>query len=1799
MKKVSILICFLLTIILWGMFSFIIKNNNLNVYALSQSEDISFDEFSNNVLNMFEYDKIDSQVADFSVRDNLDNNEIKRFNRLIVKSFSRLDNCGAIAESGMFNGFQIFQYSSKESTENAFNYFSGLDCVEFVEYDYEFEICSVSKSKTEKTYVNDYYDDIGADYFNNFLINEVGLDNLNDVVVAVLDTGIDTDHEFFTDRIADGGKNFISTVEEGYEYEDDEGHGTHVSGTITDLTFDNVKILPIKVGNSEGKVINSAVLLGLNYVINLVEDQNEPICAVNMSLGGYGLWGVGTYDYAEEDLIEQLYKLNVLSVCAAMNENRDVADGSPANIEKAITVSAVYNTTGTWQKAGFSNWGDEIDIAAPGVNINSAKMGGGTIEKNGTSMATPHVAAAVALINSYNNTYSALDIENILKSTCVDAGDEGFDIYFGYGVLNLERANAEFMDEVTYSKESSTCSEPFNLVLSCEGANKIVYTLDGTTPSLTNGIVYSAPIYIDKSTRVRATAYHIENDIVTKFTKINSAKYFFNDDNVESFLTITEDGCITEYFGLWENLIIPETINGIVPKTIGENVFKDNLDLISIVLPSSINKIESHAFSRCSNLKSINLTNIETIYDYAFNRCISLENVDLTNCQTFGDYSFQGCESLISASLYSEEYWGYNGEGIFKDCINLQEVNILGEKDFIESDYMFDGCISLQTINIPYALRIDGYCTFANCENLININAPKLVSIYNGVFYNCSNLSSFNFNPMINISSFFNDETIGAFENCSSLPNKIYLPNITEIGVNTFVGSSVNELVVGNSFEIGKENGITNATIYGYNKEAETFAGICDNTIFVKINSLQILEDLPGKKSILINEPSTLSIQTEGFDQTYEWYVCDNAGLNNPQLIEGQTTNVLTITTTSVCTKYYYVKVINWDGSILISNKCEVKSLINYSTYKIEVTFSEGGQVTPGTEESIHTGETRIYRIYTNEDYYVSSISIDDQYYSSYDQSSIINEFIENGIIFENISENHRINVYFQHNPINITIGDYSNGYVVIHFEDYWELPEEYWDAVQVEGADINEILKDYKDIEKYYQQSITFKITPKEGYYIKNLIINGENIVLADMSTYTFESLEEDSSISAVFESLDAVSYSASHYKETLDANYDIENNGKYYVLYKIETLTGVQNSTTNVVGETINGYTTQNITQQQIELYSDINIEVFYDLNTYSVLINDVIGVNSSGQGNYKYTQTVTIRADVLYGYNWSKWQCGLEEFNNIEYSFTMPYEDLVFTPIVVPNVYNINVTKIGNGIVTPGDCSVNYGENKLFTFIPEENNEVDYVEIDGENIGNVSSYLFSDVTNNHEIKVYFKEIIIEAYEIILDYEDSHGKIECSKSLSNLTSLDSRILTITPKVGYKIKDVQINEVSVGAITIYTFENITSDQTISVEFEIQKFTITFDTRGGTLISGNLSQTINYGANASAPLLTRDGYTQDGWDKPLTNIMADITISAKWNPITYFITYNLMGGTNHLNNPTNYTIESDTTVLQNPTYEGYNFDGWYYNSNFSGDRIYTINQGSIGDLNLHAKFIAIECSVVFNLDSSRFGNISCIDGDLDNIEYGDSLTFEVTPDTGYEVDKVYVNDIETFVTDKKFTISNIKENTNIRVTYKESSSIVTPPNEDSPDMPNDSSGLDDNTKYIIYAGIGLIVLLLSVLIIILSKNNKNNNKIQEMNSRENLQNSSQSSYNNSQIKDMKVKQLMQNRTKISHKSHQDVDKFKNDQQSEQMLQKAFEFVKGKEQNFILFCNKYNIDYQNNYNKAIIKYYQVYLRSLKK
>jgi len=221
------------------------------------------------------------------------------------------------------------------------------------------------------------------------------------VDVYIIDTGILPTHVDFGGR-ADIAKSFVT----GEDPSDQNGHGSHVAGTIGSSTYGlakKVKLHGVKVLNGSGSGTWSDVIAGINFVGQQKKDDPKKKVVANMSLGG-------GKNQAVDDAINGVIAAGVVMIVAAGNNGGDACQISPAGAAKVFAVGATDNTD---TMASFSNRGNCVKLFAPGVGITSVWIGAGNNNKNtisGTSMASPHVAGVAALYMGEKNYNSAEEV---------------------------------------------------------------------------------------------------------------------------------------------------------------------------------------------------------------------------------------------------------------------------------------------------------------------------------------------------------------------------------------------------------------------------------------------------------------------------------------------------------------------------------------------------------------------------------------------------------------------------------------------------------------------------------------------------------------------------------------------------------------------------------------------------------------------------------------------------------------------------------------------------------------------------------------------------------------------------------------------------------------------------------------------------------------------------------------------------------------------------------------------------------------------------------------------------------------------------------------------------------------------------------------------------------------------------------------------------------------------------------------------------------------------------------------------
>lgn len=686
-------------------------------------------------------------------------------NRLIVSSNSFVPSCGAKWEA-RYKEWNFFQYETHAQTEKAYDYLINLGYdVSFDTYvtvnDGEDVQAYNTATHTYKTWADEYM------HYDNFISYQLGENQLDDVYVFVLDTGINKYHELFQGRIDETlAESFVgytpqqvknTTNPANYNYYDDHyyeqngslvyGHGTHTSGTIAELTTDNVKIVPYKVLDKNGSGAVAGIITAVEKLIDLKTTNPDMKIVANMSLG---------VDYYDKDLspneiiqnaarskltaaVRNGSKAGVAFVVSAGNESQTTSNVAPGNCDEAIVVSALKNggylNNGLVFDSSYSNFGSHVDFSAPGTAISSASNLANTGSRgyhslSGTSMAAPHVSACYALLFSLQKYKTFEQVTNSLIKNAVDLGRNGKDDYYGYGCIDLAAVDKVYSQNlVEFSEQTDEqkglTSATFTLSFAEEGTQEIeiYYSLDEyeTTFNKSTWTQYQQPVEVKETTKVSAIATYVDAEGNLGETKLATKTYYVeNYDLLTNYEFEIQEGwpssyhaAIKKYNGTELKVLnvpngfrftttsAPNVYNEATINTIMPFAFGSGCPVQVLNLPTTITNIDENAFNGDVNLQEINASCVTKIGEYAFRNCKNLKTISFSSEVTkIEPYTFYGCENLLTLNgnfANVEEIGSY----AFSGCTNLTlvENNFLNVWDV--GTYAFENCKHLNVLTLP------------------------------------------------------------------------------------------------------------------------------------------------------------------------------------------------------------------------------------------------------------------------------------------------------------------------------------------------------------------------------------------------------------------------------------------------------------------------------------------------------------------------------------------------------------------------------------------------------------------------------------------------------------------------------------------------------------------------------------------------------------------------------------------------------------------------------------------------------------------------------------------------------------------------------------------------------------------------------------------------------------------------------------------------------------------------------------------------------------------------------------------
>lgn len=312
--------------------------------------------------------------------------------------------------------------------------------IKALQQDDEVKIVEANKVRTLNSVVsNDPY----FKYQSSLLLSNIPevwsfLDGTKEqITVGVIDSGIMKEHEDLQGQFVEG-YNFLEGSDNVYDL---NGHGTAVSGIITAKSNNgvgiagisgnqDVKIMPLQVAYEDGSIYTTDIVAAINYAIQ------HHVDILNLSFSG------PSYSVAENAAIQKAIQSGIILVAAAGNSG-SFKNEYPSSYPGVISVGAV---NGSKVRSSFSNYGSTLDLVAPGEDILTTDSKGWYSKWSGTSFSSPHVAAIISLMKAAKPELKLADINTLIRQTSLDLGAVGRDNYYGYGLIQANKAIAASID---------------------------------------------------------------------------------------------------------------------------------------------------------------------------------------------------------------------------------------------------------------------------------------------------------------------------------------------------------------------------------------------------------------------------------------------------------------------------------------------------------------------------------------------------------------------------------------------------------------------------------------------------------------------------------------------------------------------------------------------------------------------------------------------------------------------------------------------------------------------------------------------------------------------------------------------------------------------------------------------------------------------------------------------------------------------------------------------------------------------------------------------------------------------------------------------------------------------------------------------------------------------------------------------------------------------------------------------------------------------------------------------------------
>ena len=839
--------------------------------------------------------------------------------RLIVRADSRFNKYGALEDVNGFEDFHILQYESPEVAMYAYNQLQSEKNVKEVDLDLVCTYADSTPDNPELILKDEFLNDWSRDRTQSKRLQEYLAEtdiHINEIIVGVVDTGIDYTHETFEGRVKRTYFNVSSSGKTDDEMDSETFyHGTTVSSIIVNNSPKNVKVAVYKVGDGENLTV-TAISAGLLAAIEKCDIINTSLT----SLSDVSLI---------RKCVLKAYSKNIPVFACVGNSGRIETHAAPANIPECIAVSATdFNNATTF----MNNLTLNSDISAPGEHIAVAIPENRYARFSGTSYSAPCAAALGAILKSTNPEITVDEIDARLKGTSFDVkrynesqSSQGrfmnnyHSLWDGVGMIQF--CNALGLEKLAAPNEINLKDKVYvgeqTCTITCPDEDAIIlYTTDGMYPTLENANVYTEPFQITQRTRIRAVAYYADggyySDEVETTPRI---QYTDSDDNFE----ITNDGIVTNYNGNISDLYVPETINGIEVTGFSKGAFNT---VIGLTLPESVTEIPVSAFAKNSTIEFIRGEGIVTVKSGAFSQS-NIMYVEFPVAECIQEHAFNLAAKFCvgyfpnvkiiegDAFSYSRIISFYGPEvqeiddSAFGQCSRLEKVyfpqcTIINE--IWGNNGVFDSCSRLASVEMPLITNLTAYAL--NDTAILKADFPYIKTIEEKAFYNCFELEYVYMPALLTVPK----QAFGSYGvNPIAKPRFFSFDSVTEIekdafGKHTTARIEFSHLETAQSLpqtegciismpstfrECTEDTKGRNYKVYGTKGTyAEQWANENGHT-FVEISQdTAVLTPLPEKYT---DADSVLTADVIGFNRTYQWYGSFSADNNAGAPIDGAT----------------------------------------------------------------------------------------------------------------------------------------------------------------------------------------------------------------------------------------------------------------------------------------------------------------------------------------------------------------------------------------------------------------------------------------------------------------------------------------------------------------------------------------------------------------------------------------------------------------------------------------------------------------------------------------------------------------------------------------------------------------------------------------------------------------------------------------------------------------------------------------------------------------------------------------------